>query len=211
MKTIEEHRVDLAVCQRQLDEFSELLNASNTLVERDQIQPYFEQRRDLSALIGSYSMDIGRADRIAFKYPIRGDFQADLVVGNSGSQCYMFVEFEDAHEDSIFAIAGRKATSEWARRFEHGFSQLVDWLYALDDAKGTKRFAEDFGYGHVRFFGVMVVGRSSALSNEEENRLRWRSERILVNSNHIHCITFDDLHRQLTWRIEHYRAAADLE
>ena len=80
-------------------------------------------------------------------------------------------------DGSLFTKHGEKSTREWGRRFEHGFSQLVDWFYALDGARGPPGFEEDFGYGYVRFSGMLVVGRSTGLEESERTALRGEPKR----------------------------------
>ncbi len=201
---------DRAACGRELAEFRDLLAANRELRERDQIQPFFEQRLQLSAFAASCIFAIGRVNRVALKFPMFGDFEADLVVGNSRERAFCFVEFEDAGEDSVFSRSGEKATREWSRRFEHGFSQLVDWFYLLDDMKNTQRRAQDFGYGQTRFHGLLVIGRSAGISDDERNRLLWRSARIVVNSHRIDCLTYDDLYDALCRRIELLSDASEM-
>ena len=199
---------DRAACKRELAEFGDLLATNRELRERDQIQPFFEQRLQLSAFAASCMFVVGRVNRVALKFPMFGDFEADLVVGNFKQRAFCFVEFEDAGEDSVFVRSGEKATREWSRRFEHGFSQLVDWFYLLDDMKNTERRARDFGFGQTRFHGLLVIGRSAGISDDERNRLLWRSARVVVNSHRIDCLTYDDFYDALCWRMELYSDAS---
>jgi hypothetical protein len=121
------------------------------------------------------------------------------------------VELEDGRPDSIFTKVGQKATKEWSRRFDHGFSQIVDWFYSLDDMKKTTRFAKDFGHGHIKFFGLLILGRTAGLSESDRARLRWRTEKVRVDSHPIDCLTFDDLHDSLRRRMSFYPAAPKFE
>jgi Shedu protein SduA, C-terminal len=105
----------------------------------------------------------------------------------------------------------RRGNPEWSSRFEHGFSQLTDWFYNLDDFKGTKGFARTFGVSHVRFIGLLVIGRSSSLDETKRSRLKWRTEKVLIDSHPINCITYDELHSALETRFILYQAASKLE
>ena len=51
-------------------------------------------------------------------------------------------------------------------RFEHGFSQIIDWFTTLDDFKKTDKFEREFGKGHVTFTGLLVVGRDASVSDD---------------------------------------------
>jgi hypothetical protein len=45
----------------------------------------------------------------------------------------------------------------------------------------------------------------------KRTRLRWRSDKVLIDSNTVICVTFDDVHEILHKRYALYRAAASLE
>jgi len=210
MKTFEEVSFNTRQCNQELNDFRKLLQGQPTLREREHLKPFFEQAKQLSAFIGTYVPDIGPANLLAFEFEIEGDFVADIVVGNRENQTFCMVELEEASPRGIF-VTGRRSAPEWSRRFEHGFSQLVDWFYALDDSKRTDKFANSFGYGHAKFHGLLVIGRSDDLSPRERNRLRWRGERVLVNSHPINCVTYDELHEDLSRRLDNYTAAASGE
>jgi Shedu protein SduA, C-terminal len=211
VKTLEEIVFDPAQCRREISAFGKLLQSRAKLKERDDIQRFFKARKQLSAFIGTFATNIGLADRLADEFPLLGDFAADIMLGNKAKGIFCAVEFEDGKPDSIFTRAPKKATTEWSRRFEHGFSQLVDWFYALDDFKKTERFAKDFGHGHITFLGLLILGRNAGLSDEGRNRLRWRTEKVRVDSHTVECLTFDDLCQHLEWRISHFPQASRYE
>src|SRR5262249_11246053 len=151
----------------------EFLKAKPELAERAEIQPFFKARRQLCAFIGTWFLDIGPAKRLAYELEILGDFAADIVVGNRERGAYCLVELEDAGQESIFTKIKGKSTKEWSKRFDHGFSQLVDWFYALSDFKNTGKFKDVFGAGHIRFEGLLLIGRDSDLSDSDRARMRW--------------------------------------
>lgn len=211
MKDFEDIVFDPEKCRRELKEFGDLLESSATLSERRDIQPFFRKRKQLAAFIGTFAPDIGPATQIAYEYPIFGDFAADIVLGNRDRGEYCLIELEDGGLDSIFTTVKNKSTKEWGKRFEHGFSQLIDWFYSLDDLKKTARFAKDFGYGHVKFFGLLLIGRSRGTSQADRSRLKWRTEKVLVDSHCIHCLTFDELYEVLGQRMSYYPKASKFE
>jgi len=206
MKSFEEIEFVAKQCAEELREFNQLLVGTAALQERRNLKPFFLRAKQLCAFVGTYVPDIGPANMLAYEFEVAGDFVADIVVGSRESQTFCMVELEDACPPGIFVSSGRRTTA-WNPRFEHGFSQLVDWFYALDDLKGTERFARDFGCGHAKFHGLLVIGRSSDVATEDHNRLRWRGERVLVDSHPIHCVTYDELHQHLERRLKHYSAA----
>src|SRR5262249_21767279 len=133
MKFFEEHAFDLAVCRKEVLDLHELLRRP-ILKEKEHIQPFFRRRHQLSALCGLYNASIARFDRLAWEYQLFGDFSCDLVVGDSAKKTFSFIEFEDAGPKSIFVQQGKKSTREWSPRFDHGYSQIIDWFYKLRDA-----------------------------------------------------------------------------
>jgi hypothetical protein len=67
-----------------------------------------------------------------------GDFVSDLAAGDSEANAYTLIEFDDAKEHSISSRLGRgKTMKRWSQRFEHGFSQLVDWAWRLSAEAGS--------------------------------------------------------------------------
>ncbi len=200
---------DPGQCRREAEQLRDLLAVSRELQERRQVLPFFKERLQLSAFIGSYHPDIVRYDLVAHELPLFGDFVADLVVGDSKNSAFAFVEFEDASPESIFMK--KKATPDWSPRFEHGFSQLVDWFFKLHDSEQTVEFEEKFGSRTIRHLGMLVIGRREHLGKREEQRLRWRQELVLLNSKQIHCKTFDGVCEDILDRLEQFPIAAKVE
>jgi hypothetical protein len=194
---------DLAKCRVELDRFKLLLETKKELQERNDLLPLFRECPHLTAFIATQVPKIGLADRLGYEFQIFGDFTADIVIGNSRRKTYCAIELEDAHPGSVFNRHGSKATTEWGSRLEHGFNQLVDWFFAWDDHKKTEGFAKQFGYGHVEFFGMLLVGRSADVSEHDRVRLRWRSGKVAIDSHQIYCNTYDDLYDSLAgeWRL----------
>jgi hypothetical protein len=195
------HRLDWnpEQCRKELLAFRQLLGARRALKEKTDILPFFKAHAHLSAFLGSYDSDSTVFDLYAHEYPLFGDFTCDLVVGDSATRRYGFVEFEDAAPNSTFI--SKKATPEWAPRFEHGYSQILDWFWKLHDMEKTDDYADRFGKG-MRYFGLLIVGRTQKLEPREIRRLEWREDMARINSKQIRCRTFDqladDLERRLT-------------
>lgn len=202
MKELKTLTFDPKQCLVELNEFSELLKSRDQLSERDDVKSFFAAREQLTAFIGASIPDIGPANRIAYEFQVFGDFAADVVIGNYDSQAFCAIEFEDARPNSVLS-QGSRSVKEWGRRLEHGFGQLVDWFFSFDDHKNSAGFTKHFGGGHVQFSGLLVAGRSSDLSDYDMTRLRWRSDRVTINTHNVFCRTFDDLYDALArdWRI----------
>jgi hypothetical protein len=210
-KNLESIVFEPAVFEKELRAFGKLLKSKTDLSERKDIQPFFEKSKHLSAYLGTYSPYIGQATELAFQFPFFGDFTADLLLGNKQAGEFCVVEFEDGRADSIFKKQPHRGNPEWSSRFEHGFSQLTDWFYHLDDFQGTKGFSKTFGSGHIRFNGLLIIGRSASLDETKKSRLKWRTEKVLIDSHPINCITFDQLYEELQTRFTLYKAASKLE
>src|SRR5262249_7263601 len=132
-------------------------------------------------------------DLFAHEYEIDGDFVADLVVGDSSVRHYLLVEFENGAADSVFKQRHGKATPVWAPRFEGAYSQLVDWLWKLEDKRSTADFVNTFGDRRASFQGLIVIGKDMNLSRQERDRLKWRMDRTLIDSNAISTVSFNEL------------------
>lgn len=193
MKPLDSFNFDVRKCIAELDEFEKLLKQAE-LRESQDILPFFKKNLDLSAFIASYVAEIVRFDRIKHEFTFFGDFRADLVVGDSTNATYCLIEFEDATRNSIF-VKKERSTSDWSSRFEHGFSQIVDWFWKLDDFRNTAQFRAIFESDSINFYGMLIIGRESFLSPIDKNPLRWRLNKVLIDSQKIICITFDPTFR----------------
>jgi hypothetical protein len=201
MKIFEYLEFNLAQCRLEVGELHSWLNAHPTLGEKA-IRDFFRPRRHLSAFVGSCDPNVNRFDRIAFEYPLFGDFTCDLVVGDSAGGAFCFVEFEDAGPQSLFIRRGKRATREWSPRFDHGFSQIIDWFHKLDDMEKSSDYTNRFGAATIRHTGVLIVGRNQYLNPGERERLVWRSDHVVVASRAVQCMTFDGLAAVLQARLD---------
>src|SRR4051794_13517061 len=102
MKAFESFHFEPTRCRKEVAELRRWLARNPILDEKRQILPFFRQRRQLSAFVASYGQDLDDYDRIAFEYPLFGDFTCDLVVGDSARNAYCLIEFEDAGPTSLF-------------------------------------------------------------------------------------------------------------
>ena len=174
------------------------------LHERNDILPFFKDRPHLCAFMGTYNPNIVDYKRISLarEFDIFGDHIADLAVGDTSNHEYCFIEFEDASENSIFKKAP-KLTPEWSVRFEHGFSQLVDWILWIENSKGTSAFVNRFNAHSIRYNMLLVIGRDKHIGNQGlKDRLNWRTDQVVVASKKFNCITFDKLYEDLSQRLE---------
>ena len=204
MKKLTQHQFDRKQCRAQWKDFQLLLKSKTVLDENKDILPFFKARHDLSLLITSYFPHIKNADVFAHEYPIYGDFKADLIVGDSVTNSYLLVEFENGSPESVFKKKPGKATPDWAPRFECAFSQLVDWLWKLDDMRSTADFVHAFGNRQAKFQGLIIIGKDMQLDSQSASRLKWRVDRVVVDSSFVSCISFNDLASDLDFRLTNY-------
>jgi hypothetical protein len=69
----------------------------------------------------------------------------------------------------------------------------------------TDEFEARFGGRHIDYFGVLVAGRDADLAHpRERRRWEWRSQKVLVNSFSIQCVTYDGLYHFLSAKLNHY-------
>jgi hypothetical protein len=201
MKTLEKFSISLAQCKKDLDQFKKLLDGKSSLSERDDVLPFFKSHKHLAAMIGSYNPKINGFDRLATDFSLFGDFSCDLAIGDSASNNFCFVEFEDASPSSVFTKKRGRSTPEWSGRFDHGFSQILDWFAILEDQKRTAQFKAKFEADVIQYVGLLVIGRRQYLDNTQYERMRWRSEHVLVGSRQVNCITFDELYQTLALKV----------
>src|SRR5436309_2927700 len=206
MPDFQQHTLDLAACRQQVQDLKDLLAGSSDLAEAV-FHDFFEPRSHLRALIGLYNDWIGQPDRLAWQYPIFGDFRCDFAIGDWARKAYTFVEYEDARPNSLFVKQGEKVNRAWSSRFEAGLSQLIDWFYKLAVMTDTPDMEARLGKRSVRYTGVVLIGREQHLQAGERLRLEWRQEHLVVNSRHIACITYDQLLTDLSFRLDKYKEA----
>jgi hypothetical protein len=201
MKKFAPVSLDFPLCCQQVEELEKLLASKDELSERDDVLPFFRQHEQLAVLMGMFNSRISWVDRIAWEFDIFGDFACDLAVGEKERGAYCLIEFEDARHGSVFQRQGEKATREWGKRFDHGYSQAIDWAHKLDDLTRSGSVLARFDRPEITFEMVLVIGRDKHLDAGERHRLSWRSEHVLVASKKVLCMTFDGLLSQLKVRL----------
>jgi len=211
MKHFTSHSFSAVQCRTQVDELKKLLDSQPELKERTDILPFFRKRTDLTAFIASSTPDLDRYDLLAYEFDLFGTFSCDVVIGDSKTKRFLFVEFEDAKHDSIFVKRKNRDTPEWAPRFEHGASQVIDWFWILSDMRQTDQFEQIFGARDITMNGMVILGRSDDLDIRETKRLRWRQDKVTTDSKHISCLTFDQLYEDLSFRICNFPAVRSVE
>lgn len=196
-------KINPTLCKKEIGELSALLSANPQLKEREHLLPFFRQRRHLSAYIGTLFTNMC-PNKIAYEYDLFGDFRADLVIGDTETNVFVFVEFQ-AGIDDIFRKKASKQTLEWSSEFEAGFSQLIDWFWALDCMK--QNAVKYKGIFHPnrdeppKIWPMLIGCRGKDLGYIEKMRLRWRTDKVLIDSRMVFSLTYDLLCQQLDDRI----------
>lgn len=198
---------DAAQCAADLDDFERLLAAKTHLSEQVDILPFFREHPHLAAFLGTYAHMVNVVDRLGVEVELFGQFVVDVVAGNRGKKSYCLIECEHGFPNSIFANRTRHTTT-WASRYEAGISQIVDWMWLLDDQEHSLAFEDMFGPRPIELTLLLVIGRDSGVSDSDRRRLEWRSQRMPVNSHRIHVVTFDDVLRDLRDRLDDFRTYA---
>lgn len=167
--------------------------AGNPRGERRDFLPFFGGRPQLCAFLGTFNPGVRQTDHVASEFPLWGDFVCDVVTGSRLDGAFVFVEFEDASETSLFRRTADRKVSRWGARVEAGLSQVADWLFRLDGARNTNEMEREFGSRQVRPVGLVVAGRRSEVTSYDYARLNWRSENTVIGGSKIAIMTYDDL------------------
>jgi len=194
---------DSIACRAEVEDLRKLLEENEEITESI-FHEFFVSREHLRALVGLYTSSFQSADRIAWEYPIFGDFRCDFACGDSTNGSYTFVEYEDASPNSIFVKQGARATKAWANRFDAGYSQIIDWFYKLQVMTDTPDMEARFFRRAIRYSGVLVIGRDRYLSPGERLRFQWRQDHVVVNSKHVTCVTYDQFLADLDTRLKRF-------
>jgi hypothetical protein len=180
--------------------FRTLLQKSE-LSEKEDLLPFFERHPQLVLLAGLYSPEINVPEKYAKELILFGKFRCDFAVGDAKTPHFCLIEFEDARRNSIFKPKTGRISPEWGARFEHGYSQVVDWFYILDDQRGTAQIRDHFGSPKIDYIGLLIIGRRRFLDQSLQDRLDWRTNHTIVHSKKIHCLTLGELYETLAEKL----------
>jgi hypothetical protein len=203
MRALDNIRLDLAALVSELNDLEALLRKNRHLRERKHVLPFFKKRKQLCAALGLMNGNIGLPDRVATELTLFGDLVCDAAIGDSATHAYTLVEFEDATEYSIFGrLYKGKTVKRWSPRFEHGFSQLVDWAWRLTEEGGTSSaYRRIFQKDNASVQLLLVVGRDADLTPDDVARVEWRANSISLGQYRMSCMTFDGVLNSLRRRL----------
>lgn len=193
MKTFDLIKFDLQTLQLELNEFEAFLANNPQLRERKHVLPFFKSHRQLCAAIGLLD-GLGLPDRVATELDLFGDMACDAASGDSSSNSYTLIEFEDANEYSIFGNQTSGSVRRWSTRFERGFSQLVDWAWRLSlENHSSHRYRSIFGNNYASINFLLIIGRDADLNADDLQRLTWRARHTTLGAHKMSCMTFDNV------------------
>jgi hypothetical protein len=206
VKRLNTHPIDGVTARRQWAEYTSHLASKPEFSETQDVLPFFKSRNDLSLLCAYYFPNIRNIDVVAHEFQIYGDFRADMIVGDSAARNYLLIEFEDGTPHSVFAKSP-KAAPDWSTRFEGAFSQIIDWLWKLDDMRSTGDFQNVFGGRDATFRTLIVAGKAMNLPAQERDRLKWRMDKTVVDSKSVAFVSFDDMAADMDFWLRNYLRA----
>lgn len=183
--------LDFTRAEKELVEIKEFLDRNATFQEW-QITAELKKRPHVSCLIGSLIAGVPRPDVYKFEFQLLGVFRADLVVGSSREGRFVFVEFEGGEKTSLFD-RGTIQMRDWSHQMEHGFGQLVDWAWAIQDGNNTRILRNAFGCDIAAAASVLVCGRKAYMDATEQSRFDWRTHNIRLGGMPSTCMTYDRL------------------
>jgi hypothetical protein len=220
MKGFDKFAFDGSRLQIEAQELKNVLKkgAGLTLNEESDLSPVLKRSPNLISLIASAFGGVTNPDLTAREYWILDKLRCDFAVCSSRKTKYCFIEIEDATPKSIFVprkpslyngLLNRSPYFDWAERFEHGTSQILDWIRILKDAEKTDDFRAHFGSAN-RFEAefILVIGRDEYLDAAQKERLAWRSKYVVAAGHKINCITYDQVVDEAEYELATYVAAA---
>ncbi len=194
-----------------LNKFEEFLKESRNKKERDDILKFFKGEDEGGSIKENLITALGLLgglevpNQYAVELSLFGDFSCDAASGDGEAGDFTLIEFEDAQLHSVFGkLPNSGGLPKWSQRFEHGFSQLVDWAWRISSETNTDAVQRVFGCRkpHINF--MLIIGRSAELDEKSgRERLNWRSKQVSFGAHKMTCLTFDDVLHGLRRRLKH--------
>lgn len=132
---------------------------------------------------------------MSFEVNILGAFRADLVLGDPSRRRFVFVEFEGGQRYSIHSKRGTGQHRDWSREFSKGWSQLIDWSWAMKER--NEMLVSALGCSKPRALYLLVCGRNSCFSGTPEDtelaRYEWLEDNARIGGAQIVCMTYDGM------------------
>jgi hypothetical protein len=187
---------EIAKCESDLKAFEVLLQNPKEELGETILLKFFREHPNLILLMGKivlsprFYMD---------EFNLFNEFYPDFGIADKSKESFVFVEFEEAKQFSIFGENVNKSSirHEWGIKLERGFSQIINWFYRLEDYKRTNKYKEHFEGKEIKYWGILVVGRDEFIPPGSSERIEWRFDRVRVDLKQVHFYTYDGLYREL--------------
>lgn len=89
---------------------------------------------------------------------------------------------------------------------------MVDWAFKLKELeKSPDTFESKFGFRITSFMFMLVAGRDNFIDKFDKTRLNWRWNKVIIDSQQIRCLTFDQMLTELDFAVETYPTAAEID
>jgi Domain of unknown function (DUF4263) len=204
MNTFEPISLDPQILSKELGELAKFLALNRQLKERAQVLPFFKKRKQLCAAISMTNGDVVSPDKVATDLRLF-EFICDAAGGDSKTNAYTLIEFEPASEGSVLTKPKRPGQTkrEWSPRFEHGFSQLVDWAWRLTiEGSSSSFYRKIFGKNNANIRLLLIAGREADLDDDDSARVQWRAREVHLGAFQMQFYTFDGVLKTLQQRLE---------
>jgi hypothetical protein len=193
---------DLRALRREIQAFGALLAPETPLGETAHILPFVRNSRHLAVAFGFANRALTAPKLLALERPLLGSFRCDVAVGNPTTRHFTLVELEDARENSLFEPVKGREYPRWSRRFERGFSQLVDWAWRIDHERQPSATLEAaFGTADPQIHYLLVIGRDRWMDVAGRARLYWRHRHNGISGERTTIWTYDDLFSFVSGRL----------
>jgi len=203
MKRFQQHQIKLRQVEAELDLLEQRLK--KPVVGERELLRLFSDCHDLTLFMGATGPFTGFPDLYANELDLFGDFTCDLVLGSKAEKAFHFIELEDARPESLFKQTNR-TTPDWSPRLEHGCSQLIDWLWKLDEQRGQPSFEQLFHSRSIAVSCMVITGRDAGWGGAREKaRLAWRQNSVFINGCKVSILTYDELASKLRYRLDSLR------
>jgi len=113
----------------------------------------------------------------------------------------------DAGSGLFSPLLGRRTTF-WGARFERGYSQVVDWYWAMDAQRDTQQMERALGMRGIELTALLIIGRDKDIDSTDRLRFEWRRQYAVIGWRHIICRTYDEVARRLRKKLD-VRARVD--
>jgi len=70
--------------------------------------------------------------------------------------------------------------------------------------RSTADFTNAFGSRRATFQGLIVIGKGMTLLPQEQDRLKWRLDRTMIDSSAVSSVSFEGLRDDLDYWLSNY-------